>query len=325
VKRRQLFAFAAGAAFVVAWSARAQANLPTVGYLSSNPPDIPVGKLADFKAGLGETGIVEDRDVVIDYRFANGNYNRLSAFTDELVKRSVDVIAASGMPAAAAAKSATTIIPIVFIVGVDPVANGLVESLKAPTRNVTGVTPVLGALLEKQLQLLHELVPSAVPVGFLSNPTNQNSATLNNVLAAAARGLGVPILPLSAATNQEIEAAFAVGREKGMAALLVAGDAFLRAQGQQLVETAARYSVPTMFDEREYVAAGGLISYGTRRSEIRRQVGVYVGRILRGAKPADLPVMQPTKFDLVLNLNTAKALGLTVPQSLLARADEVIE
>jgi putative ABC transport system substrate-binding protein len=299
--------------------------LPTIGYLSSNPPDIPVGEVADFKAGLAEAGIAEGRDVVIDYRFADGNYDRLSAFAAELVNRHVDVIAASGMPAAVIAKSATASIPIVFIVGVDPVANGLVESLKAPGRNLTGVTQVVGALLEKQLQLLHELVPGAATIGFLSNPTNPNSATLNNVVAAAAQSLSIQMSPLSAVTEAEIEAAFAVGRDKGMAALLIGGDAFLRAQRPLLIQSAVRYAMPTMYDEREPVAAGGLISYGTRRSEMRRQAGVYVGRILKGAKPGDLPVMQPTKFYLALNLKTAKALGLTLPQSLLARADEVIE
>jgi putative ABC transport system substrate-binding protein len=297
----------------------------TIGYLSSNPPDIPVGEVADFKAGLNEAGVIEGRDVAIDYRFADGNYDRLSAFATELVNRHVDVIAASGMPAAVVAKSATATIPIVFIVGVDPVANGLVDSLNAPARNLTGVTVVVGALIEKQLQLLHELVPGATQVGFLSNPTNPNSATLNNVLAAAAPNLRIKILPLSAVTKGEIEAAFAVGRDQGVGALLIGGDAFLRAQGQQLIETATRYAMATMFDEPEYVAAGGLISYGTRRSEMRRQAGVYVGRILKGAKPGDLPVMQPTKFALAINLKTATALGLTVPQSLLQRADEVIE
>jgi putative ABC transport system substrate-binding protein len=325
MRRRDLLALAAGAACVWAPSALGQTKVRTIGYLSSNPPDIPVGEVADFKAGLNEAGVIEGRDVAIDYRFADGNYDRLSAFATELVNRHVDVIAASGMPAAVVAKSATATIPIVFIVGVDPVANGLVDSLNAPARNLTGVTVVVGALIEKQLQLLHELVPGATQVGFLSNPTNPNSATLNNVLAAAAPNLRIKILPLSAVTKGEIEAAFAVGRDQGVGALLIGGDAFLRAQGQQLIETATRYAMATMFDEPEYVAAGGLISYGTRRSEMRRQAGVYVGRILKGAKPGDLPVMQPTKFALALNLKTATALGLTVPQSLLARADEVIE
>jgi putative ABC transport system substrate-binding protein len=325
VKRRDLLAVAAGTALMRVSSVRGQTRLPTIGYLSSNPPDIPIGEVADFKGGLAEAGFAEGRDVVIDYRFAEGNYDRLSVFAAEFVSRHVDVIAASGMPAAVIAKSATTSIPIVFIVGVDPVANGLVESLKAPGRNLTGVTQVVGALLEKQLQLLHELVPGAATVGFLSNPTNPNSATLNDVVAAAAQNLRIQMLPLSAVTEAEIDAAFAVGRDKGVAALLVGGDAFLRAQGPQLIARAALYSLPTMYDEREYVTAGGLISYGTRRSEMRRQAGVYVGRILKGAKPGGLPVMQPTKFALVINLKTAKALGLALPQSLLARADEVIE
>lgn len=325
MKRRDLLAVAAGIALVRVSPVQGQTRLPTIGYLSSNPPDIPVGEVADFKAGLADAGFVEGRDVVIDYRFAAGYYERLSEFAAELVNRHVDVIAASGLPAAVIAKSATAGIPIVFIVGVDPVANGLVESLKAPGGNLTGMTAVIGALVEKQLQLLHELVPGAARVGFLTNPANPNSATLNDEVAVGARSLSIQILPLSAATEAEIEAAFAVGRDKGMAALLIGGDAFLRAQRHQLIQAADRDAIPTMYEEPEPVAAGGLISYGTRRSEMRRQVGVYVGRILKGAKPGDLPVMQPTKFHLALNLKTAKALGLTVPQSLLARADEVIE
>jgi putative ABC transport system substrate-binding protein len=326
MKRRDVVAFLAGTAFVLLPSARAQqTRLPTIGYLSSNPLDIPVGEVADFKAGLGEAGVIEGRDVAIDYRFTDGNYDRLSAFAAELVNRPVDVIAASGLPATVVAKSATASIPIVFIVGVDPVVHGLVESMRAPSRNVTRVTQVVGALIEKQLQLLHELVPSATSVGFLSNPRNPNAATLNNVLTAAAQGLRLRIVPLSALTQEQIEVAFATGRDRGIEMLLIGGDAFLRAQGRQLVGLAARYAIPTIYEEPEYVVDGGLMSYGTRRSEMRRQAGVYVGRVLRGAKPGELPVMQPTKFELIINLKTAKALGLTVPPALLARADGVIE
>jgi putative tryptophan/tyrosine transport system substrate-binding protein len=327
MRRRDAIALLAGAAALWPFSPGAQQRrLPTIGYLSSNPPDIPIGEVEAFKAGLAETGIVEGRDVVIDYRFAAGNYERLSAFAAELVAHRVDVIAASGAPATAIAKSATASIPIVFIVWVDPVASGLVGSLRGdPGGNLTGVTQVIGTLAAKQFQLLHELVPGAGTVGYLINPKHPYFALLSNNAGAAAGELGIEIVPLSAATEGEIEAAFALGREKGIGGLLLGADAFLRAHAQVLIRMADRYAIPMMYDEPEYVRAGGLISYGTRHSEMRRQAGVYVGRILKGAKPGDLPVQQPTKFELVLNLKTANALGLTIPQSLLARADEVIE
>jgi putative tryptophan/tyrosine transport system substrate-binding protein len=213
----------------------------------------------------------------------------------------------------------------VFTVGVDPVASGLVGSLRNPGGNLTGVTQVIGTLAAKQLQLLHELVPGPRTVGYLINPKHPYFALLSSNAGAAAGELGIEIVPLSAATEGEIEAAFALGREKGIGALLLGADAFLRAHAEALIRMADRFAIPTMYDEPEYVRAGGLISYGTRRSQMRRQAGVYVGRILKGAKPGDLPVMQPTRFELVVNLKTASALGLTVPPALLAGADEVIE
>ena len=326
MRRRELLAVAAGVALARVPSVRGQTRLPIIGYLSSNPPDIPVGEVADFKAGLSGAGVIEDRDAVISYQFAEGKYDRLPRFAAEQVARNVDVIAASGLAAALAAKSATAKIPIVFTVGVDPVAYRLVESLSRPGGNLTGVTQLVETLAAKQLELLREVAPNALAVGFLTNPTNPNAATLKESVGAAAERLGVRIIPLSAVDQDGVDAAFAAGREKGMGALLFSGDAFLRTQARRLIEMAARHGVPMMFDEREYyVAEGGLISYGVRRSEMRRQAGVYVARILKGAKPGDLPVMQPTQFELLINLKTAKALGLTVPQSLLARADEVIE
>jgi putative ABC transport system substrate-binding protein len=303
-----------------------QKQLPVIGYLSSNPPNVPVGEVAAFREGLADVGVVEGRDAAIEYRFAEGKYDRLPRFAAELVTRDVDVIAASGLPAALAAKSATAKIPIVFTVGVDPVAQGLVESLSRPGGNLTGVTQLVGPLAAKQLELLHEIAPNASVIGFLTNPTNPNAAALNKVVSAAAETLGVRIIPLSAVDHDGIEIAFTAGREKGMGALLFSGDAFFRTQARWLIEMASRYRIATMFDEREYyVAEGALISYGVRRSDMRRQAGVYSGRILKGAKPGDLPVMQPTKFELLVNLKTAKMLGLTIPPALLARADEVIE
>jgi len=326
MRRREVVAVLCTVAAAPFAAAAQQKKLPTIGYLSSNPPDVPIGEVANFRDGLREAGVVEGRDAAIEYRFADGDYERLPRFAAELVAREVDVIAASGLAAVLVAKSATAKIPIVFTVGVDPVAQGLVESFSRPGGNLTGVTQLGGTLVAKQLELLREIAPSATAIGFLINPTNPNAATLNKIIGAAAENLGVRIIPLSAVDQDGVETAFAIGREKGMGALLFSGDAFLRTQASRLIEMAARFGVPMMFDEREnYVAEGALISYGARRSEMRRQAGVYTGRILKGAKPGDLPVMQPTKFELVINLKTAAALGLTVPPALLSRADEVIE
>jgi putative ABC transport system substrate-binding protein len=325
MKRRDLAALLGIATMWPLVAGAQQRRVPTIGYLSSNSPDIPVGEVEAFKDGLAETGFVEGRNVVIDYRFAAGNYDRLPAFAAELAALRVDVIAASGVPAVLAAKSATTSIPIVFTLGIDPVAFGVVESFAKPGGNLTGVTQLVVAPAAKQLQLLHDLVPGARTIGYLLNPKNPNFAPLNNTAGAAAQELGIEIVLLSAVTADEIETAFAFGRERGIGALLASGDAFLRTQGQMLVQLADRYAIPTMYEEPENVRAGGLISYGTLRSEMRRQAGVYVGRILKGTKPGDLPVMQPTKFKLAINLRTAKTLGLTIPQSLLALADELIE
>ena len=326
MRRREVVAVLGAVAAAPIAALAQQKKLPTIGYLSSNPPDVPVGEVSAFREGLHKAGIYEGRDAAIEYRFAEGKYDWLPGFAAELVTRDVDVIAASGLPAVLVAKSATAKIPIVFTVGVDPVAQGLVESFGKPGGNLTGVTQLVGTLAAKQLELLHEVTPNASAVGFLINPTNPNAATLNKIVGAAAETLGLRIIPLSAVDHDGVETAFAVGREKGMGALLFSGDAFLRTQSRRLIEMAARYGIPMMLDEREnYVAEGGLISYGADRSEMRRQAGIYVGRILKGAKPGDLPVMQPTKFELLINLKTAKALGLTVPQSLLSRADEVIE
>jgi putative ABC transport system substrate-binding protein len=315
-----------GAAVVWPLAARAQQKaMPVIGFLSSNSPNIPLGEVDVFREGLKAAGFAEGRDVVIDYRFAEGNYDRLPVFAAEFVARPVDVIAASGLPAALAAKAKTSTIPIVFTIGADPMGYGLVASFRQPGGNLTGVTQVATALEEKQLQLLHELVPGAVSVGFLIDPKNPNSAAISERIETTAKSFGLRLLPLPAVSKDEIEPAFAIGREKAIGALLLHNDAFLREQTEHLVRMAAHHGIPTMFGERDQVIAGGLISYSPRRAEMRRQAGVYVGRILQGARPGDLPVVQPTRFELVINLKTAKALGLTVPQALLARADEVIE
>jgi len=308
------------------WPAGAQQKaLPVIGYLSTNSANIPAREVEVFRDGLKSAGFAEGRNVTIDYRFAEGNYDRLPAFAAESSSRPVDVIAASGLPAALAAKAKTSTIPIVFTIGVDPMVNGLVAGLRQPGGNLTGVTQVVTAFEEKQLELLHELTPSAVLVGFLVNSKNPNYAAISERIEAVAKSLGLRLFQLPAVSKDEIEPAFAMGREKAIGALLIHNDTFLREQTQHLVQMTFQYRIPTMFYEREQAIAGGLISYSSRREEMRRQAGVYVGRVLQGTKPADLPVMQPTRFELVVNLKTAKVLGLTVPPSLLARADEVIE
>ena len=324
--RRRTFLSLAAAAATGPWPAGAQQKaLPVIGYLSTNSANIPAREVEVFRDGLKSAGFAEGRNVTIDYRFAEGNYDRLPAFAAEFVARPVDVIAASGLPAALAAKAKTSTIPVVFTIGVDPMINGLVASLRQPGGNLTGVTQVVTAFEEKQLELLHELTPSAVLVGFLVNSKNPNYAVISERIEAVAKSLGLRLFQLPAVSKDEIEPAFAMAREKAIGALLIHNDTFLREQTQHLVQMTFQYRIPTMFYEREQAIAGGLISYSSRREEMRRQAGVYVGRVLQGTKPADLPVMQPTRFELVVNLKTAKVLGLTVPPSLLARADEVIE
>jgi putative ABC transport system substrate-binding protein len=325
MNRRRLMVLLGGSIAVTGPLHAQQKAMPVIGYLSSNSVNIPAGEVEMFRDGLRAAGFVEGRDVILDYRFAEGNYDRLPAFAAEFVARPVDVIAASGLPAALAAKAKTSTIPVVFTIGVDPTVHGLVASLRQPGGNLTGVTQSVRALEEKQLELLHELTPSAVLVGFLVNSKNPNFSAISEPIEAVAKRLGLRLLQLPAVSKDEIEPAFAMGHEKAIGALLIHNDTFLREQTEHLVQMTVQYRIPTMFYEREQVIAGGLISYSPRRDEMRRQAGVYVGRVLQGAKPADLPVVQPTRFELLINLKTAKALGLTVPQSLLARADEVIE
>jgi putative ABC transport system substrate-binding protein len=325
VKRREFLAFLGCAGIGPRVGAAQQNALPVIGYLSTNSANIPVGEVEVFREGLKAAGFVEGRDVVIDYRFAEGNYDALPALAAGLIARPVDVIAASGLPATLAAKAKTSTIPIVFTVGVDPVANGLVASLRQPGGNLTGVTQAVTVLEEKQLELLLELVPSAMSVGFLVNSKNSNSAAKIEHIEAAAKSLRLQLLLLTAVRYDEIEPAFAIGHEKAIGALLIHNDTFLREQTAHLIRIAAKYQIPTMFYERDQTVAGGLISHNSQRAEMRRQAGVYVGRVLQGTKPADLLVVRPTKFELIINLKTAKELGLTVPPTLLERADEVIE
>jgi putative tryptophan/tyrosine transport system substrate-binding protein len=325
MKRRELM-FLVGGAMTAARALRAQQKAMTViGVLGTTSLDAEGPFIAAFRQGLSETGYVEGQNVAVQYRSPEGRYGRLSALAADLVSRKVDVIVTSGTPGIQAAKSATSTIPVVFVGGSDLVASGLVASLAGPGGNLTGVTIMAPELNPKRLELLSELVPQARVIALLVNPNNAVADSMIRGVEEAARAKGVQLLVLKAGTESEFDAAFATLVQAGAGALLAGSDPFLGSRREQLVALAARYAVPAMHEWRESVAAGGLISYGPSLSSLWRQAGAYVGRILAGATPADLPVQQPTKFELVLNLTTAKALGLAVPQSILARADEVIE
>jgi putative tryptophan/tyrosine transport system substrate-binding protein len=324
VKRRELLLLLGGA-MTAARSLRAQQKaMPVIGYLSSSAAGPTAPWIAAFHQGLGETGYVEGQNLTIEYRWAEGHYERLPALAADLVGRGVDVIATSGTPPAQAAKTATSTIPIVFSVG-DPVGLGLIASLSRPGGNLTGVSNLAVELNPKRLELVSELVPQARVIALLVNQNNPNTGRNIEDMQSAAR-LKVLQLPiLKAGTESEIDAAFATVFRLHAGALVVATDPFLNSRRDQLVALASRHAVPAIYYWREFPAAGGLISYGPSNTAAYRQVGIYAGRILKGAKPADLPVEQPTRFELVVNLNAAKALGLTVPPSILSRADEVIE
>jgi putative tryptophan/tyrosine transport system substrate-binding protein len=325
--QRRAFISLLGGAAVMPVAARAQPPaIPVIGFLSTrSPEDIP-HLLAAFLRGLAENGYVEGQNVTIEYRWALGQYDRLQAMAAELAGRPVVVIvAAGGEPAAMAAKAATSTIPIAFVIGGDPVTVGLAASYNRPGGNATGISIMTSTLDPKRLGLLHEVVPRAATVGALLNPNFPGFEGQLKDMQEAARTIGVQIFVLRASDDREVEAVFETVAQQRIPALAVGADPFFDTRRDKLVALAARHAVPAMYHFREFATAGGLMSYGIDISEVWRQVGVYAGRMLKGAKPADLPVLQPTKFELVINLKTAKELGLAVPPTLLARADEVIE
>jgi putative ABC transport system substrate-binding protein len=316
-------------ATTVALSLPAQAQqkaIPVIGWLSGGSPGFYAPYIAAFRRGLEETGYVEGQNVAIEYRWAEGRYDRLPALAAELVSRNVDVIPASGGDLASrAAKGATSTIPIVFTSAGDPVAIGLVDSLARPGGNLTGVSFLNVELNPKRLELLRELVPKASVIALLVNPNNPGNERIMRDVQEAARAKGKQLQILTASSESEIDAAFASLAQDHVGALFVGTDPFIDSRRDQLVALAARHAVPAIYGFRESAAGGGLISYGVSLMAVYRQIGIYTGRILKGTKPADLPVVQPTTFELVINLKTAKTLGLTIPPSILARADEVIE
>jgi ABC-type uncharacterized transport system substrate-binding protein len=325
---RRAFISLLGAIAPFPLAARAQQGaMPVIGFLGSASPDLWADRLHAFRQGLSETGYVEDRNVAIQYRWAQDQFDRLPSLAADLVRRSVTVITTSGgTPPALAAKAATTTIPIVFVTGGDPVQVGLVASLARPGGNLTGVTSLNAEVGPKRLELLHEMVPTATAFATLVNPANpRNAETQTRDLHAAARTLGLELHVLQASAERDLDAAFAALAELRAGGLVIGTDAFFIARSEQLAALALRHAMPTIFQFRGFAAAGGLMSYGGSFTDTFHKAGLYTGRILKGEKPADLPVQQATKLELILNLKTGRALGLTVPLPLLARADEVIE
>jgi putative tryptophan/tyrosine transport system substrate-binding protein len=325
MKRREVITLIGGAATWPLAASAQQPAMPVIGFLSGTSPE--TARLRAFRQGLKDAGFIEGENVAIEYRWADDQTDRLPALAAELAQRRVAVIAAiGGIPSALAATAATTTIPIVFLVGVDPVRLGLVSSLPRPGGNLTGINVINSELASKRLELLRALVPGAIRIGVLVDPTNASGtdATLRDV-GAAARTMGLQIQVLNASTSLELDAAFATLVRERSAALIVGSTPFFFDRRVQLALLAARHAAPAIYQDRHHAEVGGLISYGASLGDAYRHVGVYAGRILKGAKPADLPVVQPTRFELVINVSTARMLGLTVPDALLATADEVIE
>ena len=325
MQRREFITLLGSAAVALPLTARAQPAMPVVGYLTAGNPNSDARLVEAFIKGLAKAGYEDGKNAKIEYRWAENQYDRLSSMAADLVRREVAVIAATTTPAARAAKTATGTIPIVFTTIADPVQFGLVASLNRPGGNVTGATLLSVELGPKLVELLHEAVPSAGTMVLLINPTNPNAETQSRSIQQAALKLGLNLHVLNASTEGDFDAAFTKLGELQAGALIVGHDVFFNAQTRQLAALTVRNRIPAIYTLPEFAASGGLISYGASRIDAWHQAGVYVGRILKGEKPAELPVIQPTTFEMVINLRTAKALGLTVPPMLLARADEVIE
>jgi putative ABC transport system substrate-binding protein len=328
MQRREFITLLGSATAVWPLTARAQqSSLPVIGFLSSASPDLYAIRLRAFRQGLKEAGYVEGQNVAIEYRWAEGQNNRLPVLAAELVHRQVDVIVAGGgTPSAVTAKAAAATIPIVFAVGVDPVALGLVSSLNRPGGNLTGITNMNVEVGPKRLELLRELIPTATSIALLINPTSPNLAEpFTRAMKAAASTLGLQLQVLQASTEQDFDRVFAALAQSRPKGLVIMPDVFFDTRSEQLAALTLRHAVPAIFQFRPFVAAGGLMSYGSNETDNYRLLGTYAGRVLKGEKPANLPVVQSTKVELILNLKTAKALGLTVPLPLIGRADEVIE
>jgi putative ABC transport system substrate-binding protein len=326
MRRREFTTLLGGAA---AWPRAASAQqpaMPVIGLLGSESPEADAFRVAAFQKGLNEAGYIEGRNVMFVSRWAHGQYDRLAALASDLVRLPVSVIAAIGLsPAALAAKAATTSIPIVFAVGGDPVGMGLVASLNRPGGNLTGVSFLVSMMEPKRLELLHEAVPNAAAIGFLVNPNDVYAESQTSEMQAAAAAIGQRLLVVKASIDSDLETMFATLVQQRTDALCVEADQFFLSRRDRLVALAARHGLPAIYNAREYVAAGGLMSYGTSLADAHRLMGVYAGRMLKGEMPADLPVQQSVRVEMVINMKTAKALGLTFPITLLGRADEVIE
>ena len=325
MNRRELMLLLSGAMTAPHPTQAQQKAIPVIGFLGSTSPAPYATQVTAFLRGLEEMGYIEGQNVAIEYRWAEGRFEQLPALAVDLVGRKVDVIAADAVTSTRAAKDATSTIPVVFISGSDPVERGLVASFARPGGNLTGVAMMVAELAPKRFELLSEMVPQASVIALLVNPNNVQTEAVIRGVREGARAKALQLQILKASTEEEIDAAFGALMQLQAGALVVGPDVFLYSRREQLVALAARYRVPAIHEWRGAVAAGGLVSYGTDLTGVFRQLGIYAGKILKGAKPADLPVEQPTRFELAVNLNTAKALGVTVPPSILARADEVIE